>query len=102
MTVTDDGEVTRASFRLDRVSDALLFAAMDEVMLENARRRFGKDARSDGEATFFHDGETRAGASFTVDARPGRSAGGWWWFVARVEQDGVEHAHLERRLQPRA
>ena len=97
----DDGEVTRAALALDRVSDALLFAAMDEVLHENARRRFGKDAAGDGEATFYHDGTARPGP-VEVDARPGRTAGGWWYFVARVVQDGAEKAHLERRMRPRA
>lgn len=97
--VEDDGEVTRARLALERVSDALLFAAMDEVLHENARRRFGKAAASDGEATFFHDGSVNPGP-LVVDARPGRAAGGWWYFVARVVQDGAERAHLERRMRP--
>lgn len=95
----DDGEVTRASVRLDRVSDALLFAAMDEVMRENAQRRFHKSCEADAEATFYHDGTATPGA-MEVDARPGRAAGGWVWFVARVVQGGKERAHLERRMRP--
>ena len=95
----DDGEVTRMTLALERVSDALLFAAMDEMLHENARRRFGQTAASDGEATFYHDG-TVAPGPLEVDARPGRAAGGWWYFVARVVQAGAEKAHLERRMRP--
>ncbi|HWH08395.1 MAG TPA: hypothetical protein VNX21_04285 [Candidatus Thermoplasmatota archaeon] len=94
----DDGEVTRARLALERVSDALLFAAMDEIMRENARRRFGGEPAPDPEATFYHDGTVRPGP-LEVDARPGRAAGGWWWFVARIVQEGQERAHLERRMR---
>ena len=96
----DDGEVVSARVALPEARDAVLFALMDDALHACAEARFGREAGGDGEATFYHDGTT-VPAEALVDARPGRAAGGWWYFVARVVQDGVGKAHLERRMRPR-
>lgn len=98
MNIHDDGEVTRLRVHLPDARDATIFGALDDAIHENARRRFGKPAKSDGEATYYSDGTTTPGEAH-VDARPGRAAGGWWHFVARLVQDGQERAHLERRMR---